>query len=63
MDQFSAMQAFRRVVEQGGFSAAANLTGQSHTVLSRQVKNLERQFGSQLLNRTTRRLQLTEAGT
>ncbi|RWU25664.1 LysR family transcriptional regulator [Pseudomonas alkylphenolica] len=63
MDQFSAMQAFRRVVEQGSFSAAANLTGQSHTVLSRQVKNLERQFGSQLLNRTTRRLQLTEAGT
>ena len=62
MDQFSAMQSFRRVVEHGSFSAAAALAGQSHTVLSRQVKNLERQLGSQLLNRTTRRLQLTEAG-
>ncbi|MET3053464.1 LysR family transcriptional regulator [Pseudomonas alkylphenolica] len=63
MDQFSAMQTFRRVVDHGSFSAAAVLTGQSHTVLSRQVKNLERQLGSQLLHRTTRRLQLTEAGT
>ncbi|MBD8124072.1 LysR family transcriptional regulator [Pseudomonas lutea] len=62
MDTLSAMQAFRRVVDSGGFSAAAQLTGQSHTVLSRQVKNLERQFGTQLLHRTTRRLQLTEAG-
>lgn len=62
MDTLTAMQAFRRVVDSGGFSAAAQLTGQSHTVLSRQVKNLERQFGTQLLHRTTRRLQLTEAG-
>jgi DNA-binding transcriptional LysR family regulator len=62
MDTLTAMQAFRRVVDNGGFSAAAQLTGQSHTVLSRQVKNLERQLGTQLLHRTTRRLQLTEAG-
>ncbi|MCP8351232.1 LysR family transcriptional regulator [Pseudomonas sp. FBF18] len=62
MDQISAMQAFRRVVESGGFSAAAALTGQSHTVLSRQVKNLERHLGTQLLSRTTRRLHVTEAG-
>lgn len=62
MDTLTAMQAFRRVVDSGGFSAAAQLTGQSHTVLSRQVKNLERQLGTQLLHRTTRRLQLTEAG-
>lgn len=62
MDQFSAMQTFRRVVDLGSFSAAATQAGLSHTVLSRQVKNLERHLGTQLLNRTTRRLQLTEAG-
>lgn len=62
MDQLSAMQAFRRVVDHGSFSAAAQQAGVSHTVLSRQVKNLERHLGTQLLNRTTRRLQLTEAG-
>lgn len=62
MDQLSAMQTFRRVVDLGSFSAAAAQAGLSHTVLSRQVKNLERHLGTQLLNRTTRRLQLTEAG-
>ncbi|CAK17439.1 LysR family transcriptional regulator [Pseudomonas entomophila] len=62
MDQLSAMQTFRRVVDLGSFSAAATQAGLSHTVLSRQVKNLERELGTQLLNRTTRRLQLTEAG-
>ncbi|MDR2307541.1 MAG: LysR family transcriptional regulator [Paucimonas sp.] len=62
MDQFSAMQTFRRVVDLGSFSAAAEQAGMSHTVLSRQVRNLERHLGSQLLNRTTRRLQMTEAG-
>lgn len=63
MDQFSAMQTFRRVVDLGSFSAAANQAGVSHTVLSRQVKHLERHLGTQLLTRTTRRLHLTEAGT
>ncbi|MFJ4158192.1 LysR family transcriptional regulator [Pseudomonas sp. NPDC089752] len=62
MDQFSAMQTFRRVVDLGSFSAAANQAGVSHTVLSRQVKHLERHLGTQLLTRTTRRLHLTEAG-
>lgn len=63
MDQLAAMHTFRRVVDLGSFSAAASCTGQSHTVLSRQVKQLERQLGTQLLARTTRRLHLTEAGT
>ena len=62
MDQLSAMQTFRRVVDLGSFSAAAHQAGVSHTVLSRQVKHLERHLGTQLLNRTTRRLQMTEAG-
>ncbi|AXM96453.1 LysR family transcriptional regulator [Pseudomonas plecoglossicida] len=62
MDQFSAMQTFRRVVDLGSFSAAASQAGVSHTVLSRQVKQLEQHLGTQLLTRTTRRLHLTEAG-
>ncbi|MBC3435250.1 LysR family transcriptional regulator [Pseudomonas sp. BW16M2] len=62
MDQLSAMQTFRRVVDLGSFSAAASQAGVSHTVLSRQVKQLERHLGTQLLTRTTRRLHLTEAG-
>jgi DNA-binding transcriptional LysR family regulator len=62
MDQLSAMQTFRRVVDLGSFSAAASQAGVSHTVLSRQVKHLERHLGTQLLTRTTRRLHLTEAG-
>jgi len=62
LDQLSAMQTFRRVVDLGSFSAAAHQAGVSHTVLSRQVKHLERHLGTQLLNRTTRRLQVTEAG-
>ncbi|MDH1719645.1 LysR family transcriptional regulator, partial [Pseudomonas mosselii] len=53
---------FRRVVDLGSFSAAASQAGMSHTVLSRQVKQLERHLGTQLLTRTTRRLHLTEAG-
>ncbi len=63
MDQFSALKAFCRVVEAGGFSAAAAQLNISHTVMSRQVQQLESLLGAQLLNRTTRKLALTEAGT
>lgn len=62
MDQLSALRAFCRVVEAGGFSAAAAEVNVSHTVMSRLVRQLETQLGAQLLNRTTRRLALTEAG-
>ncbi|TFW09252.1 LysR family transcriptional regulator [Oxalobacteraceae bacterium OM1] len=62
MDQLSALKAFCRVVEAGGFSAAAAELNVSHTVMSRQVRHLETLLGAQLLNRTTRRLALTEAG-
>jgi DNA-binding transcriptional LysR family regulator len=62
MDQLSALKAFCRVVEAGGFSAAAAEINVSHTVMSRQVSHLEALLGAQLLNRTTRRLALTEAG-
>lgn len=62
MDQLSALKAFRRVVEAGSFSAAAVELNVSHTVMSKQVRQLESLLGAQLLNRTTRKLALTEAG-
>ena len=62
MDQLSALKAFCRVVEAGSFSAAAAELNVSHTVMSKQVRQLENLLGVQLLNRTTRRLALTEAG-
>ena len=62
MDQLAALRALRRVVELGGFTAAADALGVSHTVVSRQIRQLEEQLGAQLLNRTTRRFALTAAG-
>ncbi len=62
MDQLAAMKSFRAVVESGGFSAAAQILSISHTRVSRHVKQLESTLGVQLLNRTTRRFALTEAG-
>lgn len=57
-----AMRTFRQVVDAGGFSAAAKVLDTSHSVVSRQVRQLEEALGAQLLNRTTRRFALTEVG-
>jgi DNA-binding transcriptional LysR family regulator len=62
MDQLSELRAFCRVVEAGSFTAAAAAVNMSHTAFSRQVRQLEDRLGVQLLNRTTRKLALTEAG-
>ena len=62
MDRWSAMQAFVRVVEGGSFVAAAERLGASTSSLSRQIAELEQHLGTRLLNRTTRRLSLTESG-
>jgi DNA-binding transcriptional LysR family regulator len=62
MDRFAAMEAFVRVVEAGSFVAAAERLGISTSSLSRQVAELEHHLGVRLLNRTTRRLSLTETG-
>ncbi len=62
MDYFAAMQAFVRTVDLGSFSkAAADLDVKVSTV-SRYVTGLEADLGAALLNRSTRRLHLTEAG-
>jgi DNA-binding transcriptional LysR family regulator len=53
---------FVSVVRNRGFSAAARVTGIEKTRLSRRVAELERQLGVRLVQRTTRRIGLTEAG-
>jgi DNA-binding transcriptional LysR family regulator len=62
MDRFSALRVFAQVVESGGFSRAAERLGLSTTAVSRQVAELEAHLQTRLLNRTTRRLSLTESG-
>src|SRR3546814_6469763 len=57
------MEVFAEVVESQGFSAAARQLGLSKSAVSKQVGRLEDRLGVRLLNRTTRRLSLTEAGT
>jgi len=62
MDRLRAMTVFARVVEQGSFAAAAERLAISTSACSRYVADLEAHLGSRLLNRTTRRLSLTESG-
>lgn len=54
---------FVKVVEHGSFTAAARSLGLPKTTVSRKLRDLETRLGARLLNRTTRRLALTEAGT
>jgi DNA-binding transcriptional LysR family regulator len=56
------MALFARVVEAGGFSAAAREMGLSKASVSKRIARLEDRLGVRLLNRTTRRLSLSEAG-
>lgn len=53
---------FARVVEFGSYTAAADTLGMQTSKLSRRVAALERELGVRLLNRTTRKLSLTDAG-
>ena len=62
MDRLTAMQVFAQVVESGSFSGASNRLGLSATAVSRQVADLEAHLSTRLLNRTTRRVSLTESG-
>jgi DNA-binding transcriptional LysR family regulator len=62
MDRLEAMRVFSQVVESGGFSAAADKLGLSTTAASRHVAELEAHLQTRLLNRTTRRVSLTESG-
>jgi len=62
MDRFQALTAFARVVETGSFARAAERLGVSVSSVSRLVADLEAHLDVRLLNRTTRRLSLTESG-
>jgi DNA-binding transcriptional LysR family regulator len=62
MDRMASLTAFVRVVESGGFTAAARRLNLSPTMVSNHVQALEDSLGVRLLNRTTRRVSLTEIG-
>ncbi len=62
MDVLKAMRSFVSVVDQDGFSAAGRTLGLSKSMVSKQISMLEDHLGCRLLNRTTRRHSLTEAG-
>lgn len=62
MDRLLSMRVFERVVDEGGFAAAARVLDISAPVVTRLVADLEEHLGTRLLQRTTRRLSLTDAG-
>ena len=63
MDRFLAMQVFVAVAEEQGFAAAARRLALSPPVVTRAIATLEQSLGVRLLQRTTRIVRLTEAGT
>jgi DNA-binding transcriptional LysR family regulator len=62
MDKFRAMKTFVQIVETGSLTAAANALDTSLPTVVRTLAALERQLGVSLLNRTTRRIHLTDEG-
>src|SRR5688500_3623026 len=62
MDRLGAIQVFAQVVESGSFAKAAGRLGLSTSAASRHVAELEAHLQTRLLNRTTRRVSLTESG-
>lgn len=62
MDRLTSMRVFLRVAEEGGFAAAARALDMSPAVVTRLVADLEEHLGTRLLQRTTRRQSLTDAG-
>ena len=63
MDRIDAMRAFVSVVIEGSFSNAATAMQLSPQLVSKYVSKLEERLDMRLLNRTTRKVSLTEAGT
>jgi DNA-binding transcriptional LysR family regulator len=62
MDRLTSLTVFVRVVDCGGFSAAARRLNMSATMVSNHVQGLEDRLGARLLNRTTRKVSLTDMG-
>jgi len=61
-NRLGEMEIFTRVVERGGLSAAARVSGLTPSAVSKLIARLERRLGVRLLVRTTRKLQLTPEG-
>lgn len=62
MDKFGDIDLFVKVVENNGFAAAARIAGLSPASVTIKINRLEDHYGVRLLNRTTRRISLTEEG-
>lgn len=62
MDRFVTLRTFVSVVNGGSFANAARKLGLSRAMATKHIQTLEERLGVRLLNRTTRRLALTEAG-
>jgi DNA-binding transcriptional LysR family regulator len=62
MDELRAMRVFARVADEGSFAGASRALDLAPAVVTRLVAELEEQLGARLMNRTTRRLALTEVG-
>ena len=63
MDRLLSMRVFTQVIDAGGFAAAARALDMSPATATRLVTDLEQHLGARLIQRTTRKLSLTEAGT
>lgn len=62
MDRLLSMRVFQKVIDEGGFAAAARVLDMSPAGVTRLVTDLEQHLGTRLIQRTTRKLALTEAG-
>ena len=62
MDRLMSMRVFQKVIDEGGFAAAARALDMSPAVVTRLVADLENHLGTRLLHRSTRRLSLSVAG-
>lgn len=62
MDRLLTMRVFQAVADEGGFAAAARTLHLSATAVTRLVADLENHVGARLLQRTTRKMSLTDAG-
>ena len=62
MDQLRALRVFTQVIAEGSFAGAARVLDLAPAVVTRAVADLEDHLGVRLLNRTTRKLALTEVG-
>jgi DNA-binding transcriptional LysR family regulator len=62
MDRMTSMATFVKVVEAGGFAAASRKLNMSPSTVTMQIQALEKRLGARLLNRSTRKISLTDVG-